>query len=75
MFNDWLIKEKNFTTKAAHDTLSRVKRVQKLINRDSIPENALDLLESSVEFKGLSMCVKSQLRRASKLFLEYKQNN
>ncbi len=74
MFTEWLEKEKTFTPKAAHDVGSRLKRVQKLIGRSDIPDNALTLLETNQDFQSLTMCVKSQLRRTTKLFLEYKQS-
>ena len=74
-FNEWLVKEKNFSLKASHDAISRLRRVQKLLSTDKIPQDAVDKLEEVPEFKALSMCVKSQLRRTSKLYLEFSESN
>jgi hypothetical protein len=71
-FTQWLMSEKGFTTKAAHDVLSRLKRVQKLLDSEEIPDDVTTKLEASDEFKEISMCVRSQLRRSAKLYIEYK---
>lgn len=71
-FSEWLIKEKEYSLKASHDVASRLKRVQSLLGVEEIPQNAVERLEAVANFKILSMSVKSQLRRASKLYLEYK---
>ncbi len=71
MFVDWLKTTKSFTAKSAQDASSRLKRVQKLINSEKIEADILEKLENNTEFKTLSMYVKSQLRRTTKLYLEY----
>lgn len=71
IFSEWLQKERGFTLKASHDAASRLKRVQTLMSTDALPADVVEQLEKKPEFKELSMCVKSQLRRTSKLYLEY----
>lgn len=71
-FTQWLMNEKGFKDKAAHDVLSRLKRVQKLLNSEKIPDDVIAKLEANSEFKEISMCVRSQLRRSAKLYIEYK---
>lgn len=70
-FGEWLQKEKGFTQKAAHDAVSRLKRTQTILDTTEIPTDAVQQLESNAAFKELSICVKSQLKRTSKLYLEY----
>ena len=70
-FSDWLEKEKGFSKKGAHDVTSRLKRVRLLLNDDRIPEDAIEKLKNVEEFKALSVSVRSQLRRADRLYLEY----
>ena len=70
-FTDWLMKEKGYTSKSARDVLSRLKRVQKLLNTENLPENCVDKLNMISEFSQLSFSVKSQLRRSVQLYTEY----
>lgn len=70
-FNEWLVQKKEFSEKGSHDAASRVKRVCTILGTSEIPMDALEKLEQSSDFKALPMCVKSQLRRSSKLYLEY----
>lgn len=77
-FKNWLLEEKNFKNKSAGDVISRIKRIDKTINSsDQININELTLseLDSNLEFQKLSTHIKSQLRRALTLFIEYKTNN
>lgn len=70
-FNEWLMQEKGFSLKVSHDIASRLKRVQKFLDTDKIHEGSLSGLEAISEFKDLSMSVKSQLRRAIRLYNEF----
>ncbi len=74
-FNEWLEKEKGFSLRASHDAMSRLKRVQKLLETNEITAKSLDKLEKVAEFKTLSMSVKSQLRRTIRLYNEYTLNS
>jgi len=70
-FSEWLQTEKGFTFKASHDANSRLKRIQALLSTEVLPADVVTKLESNPTFKSFSMCVKSQLRRTSKLYLEF----
>lgn len=70
-FCEWLINNKGFSTKASHDAQSRLKRVLALLGTSEVPENAVELLEKNPNFKQLSVNIKSQLRRTSRLYLEF----
>ena len=70
----WLVNEKNMSLRAARDVVSRQKRVMKLVGSDTINENTLDLLISNKQFLKLSLYIKSQLKRATVLVLEYQES-
>ena len=70
-FNEWLVQNKDFSVKGSHDAASRIKRVCTILGTSSIPADALLKLEQNSDFKALSICVKSQLRRSTKLYAEY----
>ncbi len=71
-FKNWLCEKKIYTERSARDVCSRLKRVYLLLDKENVDENTIYSLESNNEFKGLSMSVRSQLRKSVKLFLEYK---
>lgn len=71
-FEDWLIKEKQYSIRASRDVISRCKRAEKLLPSCGIPDNLyLFTLEEQVEYKALSVNVRSQIKRALKLKSEY----
>lgn len=72
-FLEWLIREKQLSPRSSQDVTSRLKRVAKIlsINTSSISNETTMELGHSLVFSELSMTVKSQLRRAVKLYLEY----
>ena len=66
-FKNWLELNKNYTHKVSGDIASRLERAKiNDINADSI-----SLLEETPEFGELNNTVKSQLKKAIKLFLEF----
>lgn len=71
----WLEEEKKLSKKSAHDVQSRLGRALNIAKDKEATDQTLSVLENNVEFKGLSMSVKSQLRRAVRLYVEYKQAN
>lgn len=73
-FKNWLCVQKKYTERSARDVCSRLKRVYSLLYIETVDENTVDSLENNNEFKGLSMSVRSQLRKSVRLFLEYKSN-
>ena len=73
-FNEWLETAKGFTNKSAHDAFSRLKRVYDLTGKDHVNKSTLDELATNANFLALSVSVKSQLRRTTKLYLEYQES-
>lgn len=71
-FETWLIETKKYSSRAARDVVSRCKRSDKIYHC----ENHLDayylfMLQQQIEYQQLSSSVKSQLKRAVALQLEY----
>lgn len=73
-FSKWLCEKKNYTERSARDVSSRLKRVRVLLNVEKVNTNTIDELEKVDGFKGLSMSVRSQLRKSVRLYLEYCDN-
>lgn len=69
----WLVKEKGFGKKSSSDIVSRVKRAlcEFEIETDDYVQNILYKLEQNKNFKLLSVSVRSQIKRAIKLYKEY----
>lgn len=70
-FREWLMKEKQYSDRASRDVQSRLKRALSLSGEKEITSETLTKIEANTEFKGLSMSVKSQIRRAVKFNQEY----
>lgn len=70
-FQIWLQNEKGMSIRSSRDVVSRVKRVQVMLNSDDVSANTLEELNSSEDFLKCSMFVKSQLRRAVALYNEF----
>ena len=70
-YKNWLQGNKQISHKVSMDNASRVKRALSLLGTDSITSNSLEELENNDSFKNLSVSVKSQIRRAVKLYIEY----
>ncbi len=70
-FTNWLMEKKGFSRKASNDSLSRLKRVKGILCSEKITDSTLKDLENAAGFKSLSVSVKSQLRRAIRLYLEF----
>ena len=70
-FREWLIKEKQYSDKSSRDVQSRLKRAVLLSGEKEITSEILAKLEANTAFKELSLSVKSQIRRAVKLYHEY----
>jgi site-specific recombinase XerC len=76
-FSNWLVENTSLTKNVVRDVNSRSNRVRKLIG-DIDHEDLAELLtklESNDVFQSLSRTVKSQLRRALKLYCEFRRNN
>lgn len=72
-FVDWLKKEKGYTSRAASNILSRVRRIKRLAIKctDKRNDDLIEIIENTENFTTLSKSVKSQLRRAYTLHGEY----
>ena len=71
-FDTWLKDEKGMNERSASDAASRLRRVLNITKEKEVTTETLDKLNSSKSFLSLSQCVKSQLRRAVALYIEYK---
>lgn len=73
-FREWLKINKGFTHKSAHDANSRLKRIYDLTGKDTVNTDTLTELAGNASFASLSVSVRSQLRRTTRLYLEYKES-
>lgn len=70
-FTEWLKQEKKLGRASAYDIKSRIKRVKKILNSEIIVEKTITELDNNEAFLALNNVVRSQLKGAVKLFLEY----
>jgi hypothetical protein len=70
-FNGWLIETQSMGERSARDVISRCKRVCKMLNSDIITDETANNLLNCKEYEDSSMFVKSQLKRAITLWLEF----
>ena len=69
-FKRWLISNTTYTNRVIGDTISRLKRADRI--HPIRPEEVyLFELEHIGEFKNLSVTVRSQIRKAVKLYFQY----
>lgn len=74
-FREWLENTKNYTKRSAGDVVSRLKRIQTLLNQNNIDNNTISNLECNTTFESFNRNIKSQLRIACRLYLEYNKKN
>lgn len=67
----WLLQEKKLSQRSAKDVVSRCKRVCLLLGIDLIDHTTLAALNNNCDFLEKSMFIKSQLRRATALWIEF----
>lgn len=68
-FVDWLIKSQNYSQRTANDTLSRVRRANKICRLDGAPDAFYCYaLQQMNEYNALSVSVRSQIKRALTLY-------
>ena len=72
-FQAWLIKEKTMSDRSARDSVSRLKRVLRIISQEKIDSTTITKLNETDEFQNLSIFIKSQLRRAVALYQEFEK--
>ncbi len=68
---EWLIDEKNMSLRSAKDILSRCGRIYRMLDIDVIDSNTIEDLLNNEKFRTSSMFIKSQLKRAVTLYLEF----
>ena len=76
-FVGWLINVQNFTPRTASDTLSRVRRADRICRLDSVPNDFYCYsLQQQAEYFELSTSVRSQIKRALSLYNSFiKESN
>jgi len=72
-FIDWLVTEKEMSIRSAKDVLSRYGRVSRMVGSAEICAETFSFLRNCEQFEHSSMFIKSQLKRALSLYLEYKE--
>ena len=72
-FKAWLIDYAGFSGISAKDVVSRVRRASEMVNMDAKmdTEDLLHKMSKNAGFKDLSVSVRSQIRRAVKLYKEF----
>ena len=75
-FVEWLIKTQNFTHRTAGDTLSRVRRADRICHLDGVPNDFYCYsLQQKAEYIELSASVRSQIKRALSLYHSFMKDN
>lgn len=68
-FVSWLIEVQNYSPRSASDTLSRVRRADKIYHLDGAPDDLYCYsLQQKKEYNELSVSVRSQIKRALSLY-------
>ena len=71
-FSEWLANSHHFTPFAVKDTISRIKRCNRILLLGQITqEEYVRKLDQQEQFKALTKSVRSQLKRAAILYYEY----
>lgn len=71
-FENWLIEVKSYSDRSARDVVSRCKRSEKILHcAEHLDAYYLFMLQQQKEYQQLSSTVKSQLKRAITLQMEY----
>lgn len=73
-FEKWLYENQLLKLKSSRDVCSRLKRVMNILNIEEINEHTIQKLNTNDDFNTFSASVKSQLRRAVKLYLKFVDN-
>ncbi len=71
-FVEWLENTKFLQHRSAQDVRSHLRRVKKILGAETIDENTSAILERNDAYLALPRGIQRQLRRAIRLFLEFK---
>ena len=72
-FLEWLSTEKSMGVRSAKDVVSRCSRVNRLLEIEELGVDAIDLLKENDEFQNSSTFIRSQLKRAVSLYVEFQE--
>ena len=72
-FLEWLSSEKSMSARSAKDVVSRCSRVNRLLGIEELGVDAIDLLKKNDEFQNSSTFIRSQLKRAVSLYVEFQE--
>lgn len=67
----WLVQEKQLGSRSAKDVVSRCKRISRMLDTDVLNHSTANSLEQNEQFADCSIYIKSQLRRALSLAIEF----
>ena len=70
-FVEWLTTNKSMGARSAKDVISRCGRVSRMLAIEEIDEKVISSLIENGDFQSSSTFVKSQLKRAVSLYLEF----
>lgn len=73
VFKQWLQHEKSMSVRSAADVISRCKRILRMTDMHAIGDSTVAALARTQSYANLSSCIKSQLKRAVALYLEFMQ--
>lgn len=71
VFKQWLQDEKNMSSRSATDVVSRCKRINRMTEEYEINDNTVSVLIEMESYDNMSSYIKSQLKRAATLYLEF----
>lgn len=71
VFRQWLQDEKNMSVRSAKDVVSRCKRINRMTEEEDIDEKTVSVLIEMEAYDNMSSFIKSQLKRAVTLYLEF----
>ncbi|MGN0369540.1 MAG: hypothetical protein ACI4EW_03240 [Butyrivibrio sp.] len=71
VFKQWLQNEKRMSIRSANDVISRCKRINRLTERDVIDDDTVAILVEMELYDEMSLYIKSQLKRAATLYMEF----
>jgi DNA (cytosine-5)-methyltransferase 1 len=74
LFKGWLKSNTNYTDNVISDVVSRMKRANSIMEYDN-SETYLYYMERQEMFKKLSISVRSQIRKAVRLYEQYKDTS
>ena len=71
VFKRWLQDKKNMSIRSATDVVSRCKRINRMTYEENIHDKTISILIKMDSYGNMSPFIKSQLKRAVILYLEF----